>query len=78
MIITKIPLLRPWCGRDDNFEMKLSKMFENVDWIEVPQDMVQWQAVLRIMADLCVPQQKNISLPAEQVLSFKRSAQRGK
>jgi hypothetical protein len=58
--------------------MKLSKMFENIHWIEVPQDMVQWQVVLRIMADLCVPQQQNIYLPAEQLLSFKRSAQRGK
>jgi hypothetical protein len=52
----KRPLGRPRCRWEDNIKMDLREIETNgVNWIQLAQDMVQWQASVNMVMNLQVP-----------------------
>jgi hypothetical protein len=52
----KRPLRRPSHGWEDIIRMDLREIgLEDLDWIHLAQDRVQWQAFVNVIMDLKVP-----------------------
>jgi hypothetical protein len=52
----KRPLGRPWCRWEDNINLNLREIgIDGVNWIQLAQDMVHWQASVSIVMNLWVP-----------------------
>jgi hypothetical protein len=52
----KIPLGKPRCRWEDNIKMDLREIgIDGVNWIQLAQDRVQWQAFMNMVMNLWVP-----------------------
>jgi hypothetical protein len=57
----KRPLGRPSCRREDNSKMDLREIgIDGVNWIQLAQDRVQWQACVNMVMNLQVPYEGKI------------------
>jgi hypothetical protein len=72
----KRPLGRPRHRWEDNIRKDLKDIrWENVDWMHLAQDRDQWQALVKIVMNLCVPLRTENSLISSVTVSFPRRTQ---
>jgi hypothetical protein len=67
-----------WCRWEDNINMDLQEVgCGGMDWIELDQDRVSWQALVNAVMNLQVPYSVGNFLTSYKLVSFSRTVLHG-